>query len=418
MHDTHPVTVTLNAQTTTYSAGFQTKDEHATGWKSVLKAAYGRAEVQCRCRGNGQKRLAIKYLQGQDQYFLARFGSSGNQHARDCQYYAPAPYEGGQSGYALGVIQDLEDGSVKIRLEVGLKRQCGDNTTSPQKPAGPSGPGVERPKMKLLGLLHYLWEAAGLNQWKVGFTGKRSASRAYYFVGRAAASVHIGELNLAECLLLPAHVKGSRDALRNASLSAGCLAKTQRMVLIAPLVKQSSSQEKAMASQLKIGGFHGMPYVAMNTGLWESTMRKFPLAIASWRAGGKIVAIAQIELSAGKERSRARAIDLALMSVTDEYIPVESSYERVVAQKLVLEGRSFWKPLRYDAGDEAMRPDFVLTDTRKEIPMEVFGREDEDYQRRKEEKITYYDGRYGANGWWYWDAAADATSAMRPFPPA
>lgn len=30
--------------------------------------------------------------------------------------------------------------------------------------------------MTLFGLLHYLWEEAGLNQWKPAFAGKRRAS--------------------------------------------------------------------------------------------------------------------------------------------------------------------------------------------------------------------------------------------------
>ena len=129
----------------------------------------------------------------------------------------------------------------------------------------------------------------------------------------------------------------------------------------------------AMASQLKIGGFHGMPRPFMQTGL----------------------------------------------SVTAEFVPVDSSFERIVAELLVKQGRSFTKQLRYDAGTEQVLPDFILTDTAKEVPLEVFGRDDADYLKRQEEKAAYYNAQYGRAGWWSWDALASSSpSDVPPFPPA
>jgi hypothetical protein len=91
----------------------------------------------------------------------------------------------------------------------------------------------------------------------------------------------------------------------------------------------------------------------------------------------------------------------------------------LVAERLVAQGRSFTKPLRFDAGADLVLPDFILTDTPAEVPMEVFGRSDAEYLRRKAEKGAYYDEQYGKAGWWNWDAAANgAASSMPAFPPA
>jgi hypothetical protein len=59
MSAVHPVTITQNERSKTYTDRFQTEAEFEAGWQSVLKAAYGRAELRCGCNGRGDKRLAI-----------------------------------------------------------------------------------------------------------------------------------------------------------------------------------------------------------------------------------------------------------------------------------------------------------------------------------------------------------------------
>jgi hypothetical protein len=59
-----------------------------------------------------------------------------------------------------------------------------------------------------------------------------------------------------------------------------------------------------------------MPMAFTKNGLWESTVKRFPNAIAGWRKGYGTVVIAQIELKQGTKGVYASAIDMALMSVT------------------------------------------------------------------------------------------------------
>lgn len=420
MSDVHSVTISLNGTSKTYSAGFQTDAQFQTGWQSVLKTAYGRAELRCGCRGAGAKRLAVKYYEGSDQFCLARFSLSGAQHAQDCQFYSAGPLQSGPGGDSTGVIDQRPDGSVKIRLEIGMLER-GDVAVpaAPAKPTGDRIPSAKQSSMKLLGLLHYLWDEAGLNQWRAAFAGKRRASLAYWMLNGAADNVWAGKTKLVDQLMLPAYGANTREAERNRGRAAVALETKHRMIIVAPLAAYTQDQAEAMSKQLKIGGFHGMPITFLQAGLWDSTMRRYPNAVSAWRNGYGTIAIAQVELRQGAKGIYASAIDLALMSITAEFVPVESSYERTVAEMLVAQGRSFAKPLRYDAGAEQVLPDFILTDTVREIPLEVFGRDDADYLRRKEEKTAYYDKQYGRGGWWSWDAAANgAASSVPPFPQA
>ena len=77
------------------------------------------------------------------------------------------------------------------------------------------------------------------------------------------------------------------------------------------------------------------------------------------------------------------------------------------------------KPLRFDAAEDVVFPDFILLDMGADTPMEVFGRNDEAYEARKAIKMAYYQEVFGIDGWWWWNAAADPDGEHIPaFPVA
>ena len=95
-----------------------------------------------------------------------------------------------------------------------------------------------------------------------------------------------------------------------------------------------------------------------------------------------------------------------------------STTRQSLADLLCAGERSFTKPLRYDADNEVVFPDFILTDTPRDTPMEVFGRSDEAYSAPKEAKVAYYANKFGQGNWWCWDAASDPLGEkMPPIPP-
>lgn len=105
--------------------------------------------------------------------------------------------------------------------------------------------------------------------------------------------------------------------------------------------------------------------------------------------------------------SCSTVIDVALMTVSPRFIPLDSGYEGAVEEKLWQEKRAFIKPLRYD-GEEDVFADFVLKDVPgvDALPMEVFGMNSPEYLQRRQVKTAHYEAEYGPGRWWYWDAAA------------
>jgi hypothetical protein len=417
MSDTQSVFITANRQTKRYSVEFQTLPEFERSWQKVLKEAYGHADARCGCRGVGPKRLAIKRYEFSDSYALAKFALSGHEHAADCEYHSVGDGAAGPGGNGAGVLDVQADGTVRIRLEIGMTVR---DAITPAAPAPADNlnrrTSNQQSAIKLAGLLHYLWDAATLNQWRPYWTGKRNSRQVFWRLNQAADDVQAGNVKLSDYLLLPAPAADGPEAARNRERVMSALLAKRRMLIIAPLASYSVEREARMATEMTISGFHGIPKPFVRSGQWELLNKRYRAAVAGWKAGQITVVIAQVELKERNGRQSATVIDAALMAVSQHWIPTESSHERLIAEKLVEEGRAFHKPLLYNQEVEAIFPDFVLTDcVRGEIPMEVFGRSDESYLERKNEKSAYYDRKYGAGGWWSWDAAQGNT--IPPFPP-
>ncbi len=122
---------------------------------------------------------------------------------------------------------------------------------------------------------------------------------------------------------------------------------------------------------------------------WDSVKKRFSSEYAAWKSGAKIVVFALTSPAAVTGRGPSvRAHQIVLMHVSENWIPLDSSYEAVVAEKLDAEHRQYVKPMRYDASISEVFPDFYLLDTKsdKPFPMEVFGMATPAYLARKQLK--------------------------------
>lgn len=106
----------------------------------------------------------------------------------------------------------------------------------------------------------------------------------------------------------------------------------------------------------------------------------------------------QFEREERGDQLTTKVVDVVLVGMTSHWISVESRPERTIAALLVAQGRAFTKPVRFTHTGEVF-PDFVLIDLGKgEVPREMFGCSDAEYLARKQEKLAYYDDRYGSGG--------------------
>ncbi|MFU5648602.1 DUF1173 family protein [Pseudomonas aeruginosa] len=398
-----------------YSPEFQTDKQYAKSWKVVLERAYGTHAI-CQCPSSGSRKLSIKRREDSDGFHLARFAGTGHEHSNDCRYYAPAPERSGMQGYAIGVVEEGEDGSIRVRLARGIRVQAPRSEESDGASVTRS-PGKSKPAMTLLGLLHLLWSESRLSTWYPAMEGKRNSGIVNYALLQAAERVAASRMKLNEVLLLAAQ-RDSKGAARNQAITKSAITRDLRLVAISPLARYNPERHSGDIGRLPLSGPFGMPILHLPPAVWATAARKFERELSAWRRGSRVIAIAQVTPRKGESLSQGDVVELALMQVSERWIPVDSDYEGVIEAKLHAAGRSFDKPLRYDADESEVFPDFWLLDAGKDYPLEVFGMNTPAYLERKAVKTAWYNREYGGEGWWSWDAAADPKGKnIPPFPP-
>ncbi|MGS1117450.1 DUF1173 family protein [Castellaniella sp. UC4442_H9] len=402
-----PVMITLAQESRRFSPEFQRDPSNADAWKSTLLHAHGQAVVRCCCLGDDRpRRLSIRYRADSDTLYLARFPRTGHEHDPECTFYSPDPASSGLAGYRPGVVEELDDGGLKIKLKVGLQHRAAPEKKVSRSPqAAPSQPG--KPAMTLLGLLHLLWTTADLNRWSPGMAGKRNLGLISYHLSVAARKIKAGHTPLSTALLLATPQAGGKQDAGNAERTAAAAQRDRRLVAIAPLARYKPEFEGAL-ERPPIAGFYGFPYLILDPNLWEEVRDQLGAVLAAWREGERVIAIMQLDVPKHQTGGRylAEVFGIALMRVTGDWIPVESGYEAQACDALVQARRRFAKPLRYDT-DDATFPGFWLQDVGRAYPMEVWGMSTPEYLERKAQKAAHYDQIHGPQpaGWWSWDAA-------------
>ncbi|MEZ2726746.1 DUF1173 family protein [Pseudomonas putida] len=415
----YAVSIGFGENVNQYSEAYQTQPGYALQWKGVLQKAHRVGLVRCLCPGKGTRRLAVRHRSDSDSFHLSRYPHTGAEHALDCLYYSPDPDKSGLGGYSKGVVEETKDGDLKVKLTLSLRKKDPVDV-QPMEGTSPtlSGGKPTKPAMTLGGLLHLLWSEAGLNQWVPGMAGKRGLGLIHSRLQQAADRMLASRMRIGDALVIASSSADSQQANANSQKVASAIRNNRRLIVIAPLAAYSEEREQTMSRYITITGYHGVPRLFTDTDTWQRIARSYAAELRGWREGRRVIAIVQTDQPTGP--GKAQALNVALMVVSDEWIPVESGYEAKIEALLREQGRRFIKPMRFDAGQEQVFPDFWLMDVGagRELPMEVYGRQDPKYLARKQAKSAYYTQHYGPTGWWSWDASADPKGqSIPPFPP-
>ncbi|AOO59828.1 hypothetical protein AN237_25055 (plasmid) [Raoultella ornithinolytica] len=411
MSTINDVLISYGPDSKRYTRDFQTKEEFKKSWYAVLSRAHAsvEAKVSCTCKGKGTKFLAVKYHTGGDTYFLARYPNTGGQHSPDCIFFTLDKDNSGLKCYTHGVVKDLKDGGFGIRLDVALTSSDSEPTSIVPVDNRNTPGGVSQNSMSLLGLLQFLWDDSGLNRWYPKMTGKRNPGKVFNLITNSSEKIKIASHPLSTHLLVGAYPSTPQET-KNIKMADAVMLNKERLICINALSKYNSEKHSNASKRLPVRYFSGVPVVLMNTDDWTLLEKRFPSEIANWRAGGNVMCIAIGEPGKfkGKDTSYLKPLQIALMNVDNNWIPADSSYELTMLNYLHNQERAFIKPLRYDASNNDVFPDFCLTDTGSHelFPIEVFGMDTASYLARKAIKESYYNERYGKNGWASWIAPA------------
>jgi hypothetical protein len=352
-------------------------------WFEMARATQGHA--RCLCVPGG-RRLQIRLREGL--YHLAVWPEDAPSHHVKCTFRLRAEAESGRAGYAKGAIIEKPDGSVDINADVPLKVRVEARTGAIERIEEPKNGGSKaRAKVGMLGLLHSLWERAGLNEWRPGWT--RDWWRCRRELINLDGKVN-GEPVENALYCVPAWRETERDAIESVWAKFRARLEAHGDYRLRGIVIGELKSMELSKFSYKVKLKHHIHGVFVDKALVERAQQSAPPAAAQiGNPNAHIITIMVVEVT---RNGTLKGIDMSFMLTSRHYIPSDSSYEMQMAEALVDAGRAFTKPLRYDGESEF--PDFRLQDQDGECVVEVWGMMGNPvYEARKAQKIESYKTR-------------------------
>lgn len=296
-------------------------------------------------------------------FIIKRMPNSGAAHSADCSSYQPTDEISGMS-QVLGeaIRENEEDGTTALKLDFSLSKQGARTAPSP---SGQQSDTVraDGSKLTLRSTLHYLWDAAELNRWTPGMTGKRT----WYVVRSrllAAAERSVAKgAPLSSQLYIPESFVGDQAAQirqRRISHMAG-LASSQKarklMIAIGEIKEFGTSRGGFKITAKHLPDFPLM----MEEAIYRRLRTRFANELEMWNSNeaSHLMFIATIGLSA----SGVASIEaIAVMLVNTNWLPFEHMYDAMLLDALTMQRRRFIKGMRYNLAEAKPLACAVLSD--------------------------------------------------------
>ena len=336
------------------------------GFVEAIAAAHAAGQrPRCLCLVEGIEMYIARLAGASEGYIVKRMPDTGSHHAPDCPSYEPPPETSGL-GQVLGsaITEDPVTGETMLKLDFPLAKMAGRST---MPTAGSEGDSVSSTgtKLSLRGLLHYLWDQAELTRWHPGFAGKRTWATIRRHLLQAAEH----KLARGDALRDRVYVPEPFSIDRREAISARRLTqwqhvvaapgKPQHLMLLVGEVKEIVAARygfKVIVKHMPDQAF------AIDEQLYRLLGRRFEPELALWGATDDIhmVMVATFGVSSAGVPA---IVEMSLMPVTAQWLPIEDSFERQLVEHLVADGRAFIKGLRYNLHREQRVATATLTDT-------------------------------------------------------
>jgi len=189
--------------------------------------------------------------------------------------------------------------------------------------------------------------------------GKRTSGLVHSALRQTANRIKVGRMTLSEVLLVSATPR-SKAEVSNEGVVLDAIQRNRRVIVVSPLARFDQGKHDGAVLKLPLAGPFGMPYLSMPIEVWQDAEKRFKQELGAWKRGERVMVIAQLNVETGNTGARAQVLELAMMHVSERWIPLDSDYESTLEAKLFAAGRCFEKPLRYDAEECEFFPDFWL----------------------------------------------------------
>jgi hypothetical protein len=217
-------------------------------------------------------------------------------------------------------------------------------------------------------VLHLLYHRAGLNRWCPAMEGKRSQGVIKKYLELAATGVTLKGETLDKRLYVPEPFRvADKDEIgqrRRRKLSLLLTPGDDAGYRMAIVIGQfNGAEQTAYGRRLLVRHMPDVP-LYMDDKAWQRAQRAFATTLQARDADVERKPIVVMAALICARREHVYEIDsLSMMLVSDQWVPLEGLHELPLVEELQRQGRSFLKPLRFDAKNAAAFPNALLLDT-------------------------------------------------------
>ncbi|CAN7624658.1 DUF1173 domain-containing protein [Brucella pseudogrignonensis] len=337
---------------------------------AFLPNAYeSRLRPMCMCKASP---IPMYIARVDDQYLIKRMPLTGREHDPACPSHQP-PYELSGLGALIGnAIQLDASGKTNLKLDFSLTKR--GPRTAPVVPTEPAETGIRsKPdKLTLRAMLHYLWEAGELTEWRSTWTGRRGWGRVRSSLINAASQMTTRSGPLGDMLYVPevfqAQDKDGITARRTESLKNAQATGSgpRKLMMIVAEVKEFTPAREGQ----KIAIRH-LPFPLMiDESSWRRLTTRYETELDLWRLNDAfhLIVIATFGISSA---GIAAIEEIALMVVNEHWLPFEDMNELQLLEKLARLKRKSVKGLRFNLPRNAPIVSVTLPE-QKPAPVAMF----------------------------------------------
>uniref|UniRef100_UPI0031018150 DUF1173 domain-containing protein n=1 Tax=Neorhizobium sp. EC2-8 TaxID=3129230 RepID=UPI0031018150 len=353
-----------------FTIGDRVIEESSLELRAFLPQAYEqRLRPMCMCKAPPASMYIARV---EDQYLIKRMPLSGRDHDPACPSYEP-PYELSGLGPLIGnAIQIDASGKADLKLDFSLTKRGPRAAPSAQAEASEQGIRSEPRKLSLRAMLHYLWEAGELTEWRSTWAGKRGWGRVRASLLNSAAQMTARGTTLGDMLFVPEVFRPEdKDgiAARRAAALKGVQATgagPRKLMMIVAEVKEFSAAREGQRIVVR-----HMPFPLMiEEGAWRRLAARYETELELWRSNETfhLIVIATFGVSAA---GIAAVEEVALMVVNEYWLPFEDIHELRLLEQLGNLKQKSVKGLRFNLPRDAPIVSVTLPE-QKPAPVAMF----------------------------------------------
>ena len=379
-------------------------------------ATFKTRNITPRCECN--EKMPPMYISHRTRYFLARNPGTGSLHSPECPSFEMETEDSGRITYENDVIKTKSDGTLSLKILAPLAYKRVDRAAKEESdidslvPPKPKTQSSKRDAMSLSGLLALMWEEAELNRWHPGFNKRRIWAVARNRLLDVAQRIYTKRTNIADVIYIPEHFndasKEAIDERRKAEFSrimTSTSISTKYMVVIGGMRKvniQQNSIAIMLRHQSDAVKYWGTQHVM------KKMENSLVLSILNDIDDPRLVYTMMVVSRDINDVLHIQDIGFLLADI--HMIPTYFEQDRLMTEKLIMEGHKFIKTMRFDGSKNTVYPNYLLVDNpNKPTPMAIFrtfASENEIEQRHI--AISRWKNKYGQ--YWIWDMETQGES--------